>query len=212
MNDLIESLGKHLSAARLNHETELGVPDVLQIWRVTLRAGKQQIVSELILDAGRRLFLWRAPLLKGAKKRSRLFFWVYGDAERAMAFHALAEALPFARLRLDREDGAVLEVAMPLPQSISEEAFAALLAEMQHAFALRGIVRRGLDGGEMEWSPGDLPSQADHFPPEPTQQARADRPQPQGRIAEIEQAISKGEIALARRLASGEDIDVPDTI
>jgi len=212
MHELIQSIRRYLSAEKLDHETLLDASDALKTWQVTLRAGSQRIASELILDARRRLFLWRAPLLKSAKKRSRLFFWVYGEADRAMAFHALAEGLPFARLRLSREDGAVLEVAMPLPQSISEETFAVLLAEMRQAFALRGIVKRGLDGGEMEWSPDDLPGQTQPFERGADQKARGDRPQPDGRVAEIEQAIKQGDIALARRLASGEDIAVPDTI
>lgn len=212
MKHITHSISEFLLTSGQDHLLLLDLPDVVTRWQVTLKIGGQCISSELILHIDMKLLIWRALLLEDAMKRKQFFFHVYGDVNRAMAFHSLATTLPFARLLLDSENGAFLEVAMPLPKKISEETFQFVLTEVLRAFKIRTFILSHFNEWDTELLPDDDAQEMPDMEVENQPHGARKSSQATGLLIEIDHAIAQGDIALARRLSRGEHINVPDSI
>lgn len=171
---------------------------------VTLR-GSRKLKTLLRLDSAARTLSWRAQLL-GPKQRSPFWFWLFHDGERAMGLMDLSLALPIARLTVDREEGPVLEVVTPLPETVSEEAFLFIRQQMLWSFPLKRVLQDAMDGGELELSLQDIPASVppSHRPEKAPARIQAEA---EGRLALIDAAICAGDIPTVLKLCLQVDDD-----
>ncbi|NEX23027.1 hypothetical protein G3480_22460 [Thiorhodococcus mannitoliphagus] len=176
---------------------------------VPLNADGQQIDTYILFDPSSQLLFWRAPLLK---KRSEQQLFHFGVLKGEPGYLELSQAAELGRLRTTDEEGPVFEIALPFIETLSENTVRILLVEMGWAFTLQRACMWAADGGDMELSPADcepeIPDMASKEEPSP----KTVRSVAKGRVAEIDRAIKEGDIALARRLSRGGDIDIPDAV
>lgn len=177
---------------------------------ITLRHQKESLKTELEFNSTARLIHWRAHLLKG--KPAKRFYGLVMDGN-AFEFIHLAQAPALGRLQLDYEKGPTFVISCPMPQSVSLEAIRFLITEMGWGFTFRRVLTSALDGAELELTPFDSQVTPDMHGQQSEEHALQKRKaEASGRAADITRAISRGDIARARKLASGLDIDLPDTV
>ncbi|MBK1724929.1 hypothetical protein [Thiocystis violacea] len=176
---------------------------------VPLTSDGQQIDTYILFDPSSQLLFWRAPLLK---KRSDQQLFHFGVLKGEPGYLELSQAADLGRLRTTDEEGPVFEIALPIIETLSEKTARLLLIEMGWAFTLQRACLWAAGGGDMELSPVDcepeIPDMASAEEPSP----KKVRSEAKGRVAEIDRAINAGDIALARRLSRGGDIDIPDVV
>lgn len=178
---------------------------------ITLCHQKENLRTELEFNSPERLIHWRAYLLKG--KPAKRFYGLVMDGN-AFEFIHLAQAPALGRLQLDYEKGPTFVISCPMPQSVSLEAIQFLITEMGWGFTFRRVLTSALDGAELELTPFDSHVTPDMRGQQSEEQATQIRKAKvtSGRAFDITRAISRGDIATARKLASGLDVDLPDVV